>query len=92
MKLVLRADWRRRALGGRAERSGALSVDFHFGRPACVWQPPRQGGADVLVPPAMGRYQAETIPNCEARYFPGERHLLVIDHVGKILDEFTAEN
>jgi hypothetical protein len=46
----------------------------------------------VLVPPAMGRYQAETIPNCEARYFPGERHLLVIDHVGKILDEFTAEN
>jgi pimeloyl-ACP methyl ester carboxylesterase len=49
-----------------------------------------QGEADVLVPPAMGRYQAERIPDCHARFFPGEGHLLVIDRMAEILDEFLS--
>ncbi len=49
-----------------------------------------QGEADVLVPPAMGRYQAEQIPGSRARFFPGEGHLLVVDHMGEIMDEFLA--
>jgi pimeloyl-ACP methyl ester carboxylesterase len=49
-----------------------------------------QGEADVLVPPAMGRHLAERLPNCRARFFPGEGHLLVIDHMAEILDEFTS--
>jgi pimeloyl-ACP methyl ester carboxylesterase len=52
--------------------------------PVFLWQ----GESDVLVPPAMGRHQAGQIRNCQARFFPGEGHLLVIDHMAEILDEF----
>ena len=48
-----------------------------------------QGEADVLVPPAMGRYLAATIPNCQATFFPGEGHLLVADHLSEIVQAFT---
>jgi pimeloyl-ACP methyl ester carboxylesterase len=44
-----------------------------------------QGEADVLVPPGMGRYQAEQIPDCRARFLPGEGHLLVIDHIDEVI-------
>ena len=44
-----------------------------------------QGEADVLVPPGMGRYQAEQIPDCQARFYPGEGHLLVIDHIDEVI-------
>jgi pimeloyl-ACP methyl ester carboxylesterase len=44
-----------------------------------------QGEADVLVPPAMGRYLAARIPDCRARFLPGEGHLLVIDHMPEIV-------
>ena len=43
-----------------------------------------QGEADKNVPVAMGRYQAAAIANCRARFFPGEGHLLVIDHMDEI--------
>ena len=33
------------------------------------------GEADVLAPVAMGRYLAEAIPNCTARFLPGEGHV-----------------
>lgn len=49
-----------------------------------------QGEADTLVPAAMGRYQAERIPGCRARFFPAEGHLLVIDHMTEIVDEFLS--
>ncbi len=39
-----------------------------------------QGEEDVLVPLSMGRYLATTIPDCEAAFYPGEGHLLVVDH------------
>ncbi len=49
-----------------------------------------QGEEDVLVPPAMGRYMADHIPDCVARFFPGEGHLLVVDHMEEILGSFVA--
>jgi len=44
-----------------------------------------QGEVDVNVPPSMGRYQAEAIPNCRATFYPGEGHLLIIDRIEEIL-------
>ena len=49
-----------------------------------------QGETDVLVPPAMGRYLAGEIPNCHATFFPGEGHLLVVDHMSEIVRAFAA--
>jgi pimeloyl-ACP methyl ester carboxylesterase len=44
-----------------------------------------QGEADTLVPPAMGRYQAEQIPLCRATVLPGEGHLLIIDRMPDLI-------
>ena len=44
-----------------------------------------QGEADVMVPPSMGRYQAQAFPNCRATCFPGEGHLMIAGHIGEIL-------
>ena len=52
--------------------------------PVLLWQ----GEEDVLVPLSMGRYLAAAIPDCRARFFPGEGHLLVVDHMAEILEEF----
>jgi len=49
-----------------------------------------QGEADVLVPPAMGRYQAAQIPHCHARFLPGEGHLLIIEHMPDLLEAFGS--
>ena len=46
-----------------------------------VWQ----GEADVMVPPSMGRYQAQAFPNCRARFYPGEGHLMIAGHMEEIL-------
>jgi pimeloyl-ACP methyl ester carboxylesterase len=32
------------------------------------------GELDVIVPPSMGHYLAETIPNCRAQFFPQDGH------------------
>lgn len=45
-----------------------------------VWQ----GGADVNVPPAMGRYQADAIPNAELHFYENEGHLLAVDRFAEI--------
>jgi pimeloyl-ACP methyl ester carboxylesterase len=47
-----------------------------------------QGEADTLVPPAMGRYQAEQIPHCHATLLPGEGHLLIIDRMPDLIRAF----
>jgi pimeloyl-ACP methyl ester carboxylesterase len=49
-----------------------------------------QGEADTLVPPAMGRHMAATIPNCQATFYPGEGHLLVVDHIAEIIAKFAG--
>jgi pimeloyl-ACP methyl ester carboxylesterase len=44
------------------------------------------GEQDESVPPTMGRYQARTIPNCRAIFYPGEGHFsLAINHMEEIL-------
>lgn len=54
------------------------------------WLPPwlPVAGPNTLVPPAMGRYLAEQIPNCHARLLPGEGHLLIIDRVTDLVQVF----
>jgi len=37
------------------------------------------GEADLSTPVAMGRYLAERIPGCEARFFEGEGHLSLVN-------------
>jgi pimeloyl-ACP methyl ester carboxylesterase len=49
------------------------------------------GEDDTVVPPAMGRYLAEAISNCPARFIPGEGHFsLLPNHVGEILNTLVT--
>ena len=43
-----------------------------------------QGEADVNVSPSMGRHLAGAIPNCRARFYPAEGHLLAVDRMEEI--------
>ncbi|MDE3095708.1 MAG: alpha/beta hydrolase [Chloroflexota bacterium] len=54
--------------------------------PVHLWQ----GGADTNVPPVMGRYQAQAIPNCIATFYEDEGHLLGVTHLGEILAAITG--
>lgn len=47
-----------------------------------------QGEADTLVPPAMGRDQAEQLPNCHVQLLPGEGNLLIIDQMPDLIAAF----
>jgi pimeloyl-ACP methyl ester carboxylesterase len=47
-----------------------------------------QGEADTLVPPAMGRYQAEQLPRCHATMLPGAGHLLIVDRMPDLIGAF----
>jgi pimeloyl-ACP methyl ester carboxylesterase len=46
-----------------------------------------QGECDLSVPVAMGRYLAQRIPGCEARFFAGEGHLSLVN---KYRDEILS--
>lgn len=54
--------------------------------PVHLWQ----GGVDRNVPPVMGRYQAQAIPDCVATFYDDEGHMLGITHLGEILAAITA--
>jgi len=48
-----------------------------------------QGEEDTNAPVQMGRYQARNIPNCIAKFYPGEGHIsLVTNHIQEILLAF----
>jgi pimeloyl-ACP methyl ester carboxylesterase len=49
--------------------------------PVHLWH----GELDTLVPIESARYVARTIPNCSARFFPDEGHLLAFGHSDEIL-------
>lgn len=49
-----------------------------------------QGEADPNVTPAMGRYLAARIPNCEATFIPDAGHLLFYNHWRAILTQISA--
>lgn len=54
--------------------------------PVYLWH----GEADTEVPVSMGRYQANAIPNCQATFFLGEGHFLVVDRIEEILGALFA--
>lgn len=49
-----------------------------------------QGEADPNVVPAMGRYYAERLPNCEATFVPNAGHLLLFSHLRPILEQLMS--
>lgn len=49
--------------------------------PVTIWQ----GTEDANVTKEMGTYLAETMPDCEATFFPGEGHLVGLTHWKEIL-------
>ena len=49
------------------------------------------GLADRTVPAAMGRYVAESLPRCEARWVPGAGHLWHVDHFDEVLDALAPQ-
>lgn len=59
-----------------------------IGIPVHLWQ----GERDPSVPPSMGRYLSQTIPNCEATFVPGAGHLWILDHVGEVLDRLVPDS
>ncbi|HKF37163.1 MAG TPA: alpha/beta hydrolase [Ktedonobacteraceae bacterium] len=44
-----------------------------------------QGEADRTVPVSMAKYLARTLPECEARFIPGEGHMLMFNYWREIL-------
>jgi pimeloyl-ACP methyl ester carboxylesterase len=48
------------------------------------------GEADTVVPPAMGRSLAETLPECRARFVAGAGHYLAIPRATEILRELAS--
>jgi pimeloyl-ACP methyl ester carboxylesterase len=54
--------------------------------PVRLWH----GEADGIVPVAMGRYLARSIPNCRAEFIPGGGHYLAFDRIGPVLDAMTS--
>jgi pimeloyl-ACP methyl ester carboxylesterase len=41
---------------------------------------------DLSVPPAMGRYLGDTVPNCEAEIVPNAGHLWILVHLNEVLN------
>lgn len=49
------------------------------------------GEVDATILVRMGRYMAEVIPKCQARFFPDEGHIsLIINHAKQILGNLVA--
>jgi pimeloyl-ACP methyl ester carboxylesterase len=48
------------------------------------------GEEDTTVPIHMGRYVARTVPDCEARYYPGQGHALIYHYWREILTVAVA--
>jgi pimeloyl-ACP methyl ester carboxylesterase len=75
--------------GGGAMRQDLVMFARRWGfEPAAVGHVPVRlwhGEADRVVPVAIGRYYAREIPGCLATFFPGEEHLMLIDHADDIM-------
>jgi pimeloyl-ACP methyl ester carboxylesterase len=48
--------------------------------PVILWH----GDADRIVPATIGRYYTREIEGCQAKFFPGEEHLMFVDHAREI--------
>jgi pimeloyl-ACP methyl ester carboxylesterase/uncharacterized protein (DUF952 family) len=49
------------------------------------------GEADTTVPVSMGRYLAKAIPDCRARFYPDEGHLLLVDRIDEVHEALFPE-
>ena len=47
------------------------------------------GEADITVHPGMGRYLANTIPDCRTEFLPGEGHYMIVKHAQDILNDLV---
>jgi pimeloyl-ACP methyl ester carboxylesterase len=79
----------RQGAGGAAQDMVLLGSPWGFSlreikQEVFLWQ----GEADTLVPPAMGRYQAEQIPRSHATTIPGAGHLLIVDRMPDLMGAF----
>lgn len=50
-----------------------------------------QGEEDISVPPAMGKYLAETIPDCEAHFIEGAGQFWIFEHLEEMLAVLVRE-
>jgi pimeloyl-ACP methyl ester carboxylesterase len=48
------------------------------------------GELDRSVPPAMGNYLSNAVPDCEATFVPGAGHLWILVHLREVLDSLAA--
>ncbi|NIM15345.1 MAG: alpha/beta fold hydrolase [Candidatus Aminicenantes bacterium] len=48
-----------------------------------------QGEEDISVPPSMGHYMAEKIPNCEAEFIKGAGHFWIFEHLPEMLEKLV---
>lgn len=56
--------------------------------PVFLWQ----GEQDANVPPSMGRYQAEKIPNCTATFLPDDGHIGgIINHLDDVFKSVLGQ-
>ena len=50
------------------------------------------GEEDISAPLAMGRYIAEKLPDCEAKFIPGVGHFWLFEHMGEVLETLMASS
>jgi pimeloyl-ACP methyl ester carboxylesterase len=48
-----------------------------------------QGEEDISVPPSMGQYMAERIPNCEAEFIKEAGHFWIFEHLPEMLEKLV---
>ncbi|SCZ63214.1 alpha/beta fold hydrolase [Thiohalomonas denitrificans] len=53
--------------------------------PVQLWH----GTEDLNAPPEKGRYLAETLPDCNARFLTGRGHFFLFEEWGPVLEELT---
>lgn len=56
------------------------------GLPVFIWH----GDDDRVVPAEVSRYFASVIPGAQAQFFPGEEHLMLVDHAREILAQVAS--
>jgi len=49
------------------------------------------GKEDVSVPPSMGQYMAEYIPNCEATSIEDAGHFWIFEHLPEMLEKLVGD-
>jgi pimeloyl-ACP methyl ester carboxylesterase len=54
--------------------------------PVLLWH----GERDPFSPAVVGRYLAQTIPGCQATFYPNEKHYVLSDHEREILSTLAA--